>query len=213
MSVMPGPRHGCCPQFMSGYVRKKAVSWRSCARPQPCFLQFTGLDFEQGAQAGRVLNAFVCWVQRVVNRYEGALIQLTTGDKGSYLYAAFGATITHDDDTLRAVAAALELRNPPAELVGIRDIRIGISHGLMRVGPYGSATRLTYGVLGDATNLAARLMTQAQPGAIWLSEQSAELAAVRFELEPLGTRLFKGKASPQPVFVGLRATATPKAAD
>ena len=49
-------------------------------------------------------------------RYEGTLIQLTIGDKGSYLYAAFGAPLAHEDDTARAAAAALELRAPPGAL-------------------------------------------------------------------------------------------------
>ena len=145
-------------------------------------------------------TAFVRWVQGVVAAHAGAVIQLTIGDKGSYLYAAFGAPITHDDDMQRAAAAALSLRNPPARLTAIRDIRIGISQGLMRVGAYGSDTRLTYGVLGDATNMAARLMTQAEPGQICVSAHVAAQVAARFDVTPLGLRSFKGKSEPQQVF-------------
>ncbi|MEZ4718071.1 MAG: AAA family ATPase [Caldilineaceae bacterium] len=42
--------------------------------------------------------------------------------------------------------------------------QIGLAHGRMRAGPYGSATRRTYGVQGAAVNPAARLMMQAEPG-------------------------------------------------
>ncbi|NJL41912.1 MAG: hypothetical protein HC899_38575 [Leptolyngbyaceae cyanobacterium SM1_4_3] len=59
-------------------------------------------------------------------RYTGSFLQLTIGDKGSYFYASFGAPITHEDDTRRAVAAALELRAPPPELDFIQPVQIGI---------------------------------------------------------------------------------------
>ena len=88
-------------------------------------------------------------------RYEGALIDITIGDKGNYLYATFGAPLAHEDDTRRAVAAALELRRPP-DLGAADPPQIGISRGTMRAGAYGAASRRTYGVLGNEVNLAAR---------------------------------------------------------
>ncbi len=163
------------------------------------------------AKPAAVLDSFVRWVQGVVAAHAGAVIQLTTGDKGSYLYAAFGAPITHDDDMQRAVAAALSLRNPPPRLAAIRDIRIGISQGLMRVGAYGSETRLTYGVLGDATNMAARLMTQAEPQQICVSAHVAAQVAAGFDVADLGRHSFKGKSEPQQVFAVLGARTQPLA--
>ena len=62
------------------------------------FLRFTGLDFDGDADSPRKLDRYIHWVQNVIHQQEGALIQLTTGDKGSYLYATFGAPIAHDDD-------------------------------------------------------------------------------------------------------------------
>ena len=98
------------------YERLRSEEGRFLAELRPAtalFLQFGGLDFDADVQAGAVLDSFVRWVQGVVAAHAGAVIQLTTGDKGSYLYAAFGAPITHDDDMQRAVAAAISLRNPP----------------------------------------------------------------------------------------------------
>jgi len=164
------------------------------------FVRFTGLDFEQDPAAGEHLDRYIRWVQQVLARHAGSLIQLTTGDKGSYLYAAFGAPIAHDDDTERAAAAALELRNSPAAFAFIDQVQLGISQGTMRVGAYGSSTRRTYGVLGDETNMAARLMMQAEAGQILVSQRTAELLRERFRLEPLGERAFKGKAGMQAIF-------------
>ncbi len=163
------------------------------------FLQFGGLDYDHDPEAADKLDAYVRWVQRTLARYEGALVQLTTGDKGNYLYVAFGAPVAHDDDPRRAVAAALELRSAPAESPEIREIRIGVSQGIMRVGPYGSPTRQTYGVLGDETNMAARLMMQAEPGQVLVTERLAADLAGYFDFQPLGLRSFKGKTERQPI--------------
>ncbi|MEZ4709623.1 MAG: tetratricopeptide repeat protein [Caldilineaceae bacterium] len=164
------------------------------------FIKFSGIDYDHDEGAGQKLDAFIRTVQNVLARYEGALIQLTTGDKGSYLYAAFGAPIAHDDDLERAVAAALELRRAPQHFDYISSVQMGIAQGRMRVGAYGSETRRTYGVLGDATNLAARLMSSAAPGQILTTQAVADEIQPLYELEELGLRTFKGKTEPQPVY-------------
>lgn len=133
------------------------------------FIKFTGIDYDADARAGDRLDAYIQWVQRVLTRYAGVLFDVTMGDKGSYMYAAFGALVAHEDDVRRAAGAALELRAPPAELSFIQSVRIGLSQGVMRVGAYGGATRRTYGSLGDDVNLAARLMQAAAPGQVMVS--------------------------------------------
>src|SRR5829696_6393715 len=70
------------------------------------FVSFGGIDFDEDDQAGGLLDAFIRRVQQVLTRYEGSLLDLTIGDKGSYLLAVFGAAVAHDDDAARAVAAA-----------------------------------------------------------------------------------------------------------
>lgn len=163
------------------------------------FMRFSGLDYDGDDAAGQKLDAFMRWVQNVLAHYEGYMLQLTVGDKGSYLYAAFGAPIAHDDDPVRAVAAALELRMPPADLSYITGIQIGISQGRMRTGAYGGQTRRTYGVLGDEVNTSARLMGQAKPGQILVSPQVAEAAARNYHFHYLGEIQLKGKREPLPV--------------
>ena len=132
------------------------------------------------------------------------MIDVNTGDKGSCIYAAFGAPTAHEDDARRAVTAALALCVPPAELRFINEVRIGLSQGRMRAGPYGSTTRRTYGVLGDETNLAARLMETASPGTILVSEQVVTLArSERFESR--GRVTLKGRDTPVAVFEAIPA--------
>ncbi|HKZ84965.1 MAG TPA: AAA family ATPase [Anaerolineae bacterium] len=164
------------------------------------FLRFLGIDFDGDDEAGQKLDRYVRWVQDVVARYEGTLLQLTIGDKGRFTYAAFGAPIAHEDDAQHAVSAALELRAPPPEVDYILSSQIGVSRGLMRVGTYGSATRRTYGVHGDEVNLAARLMERAAPGEVLASGRVYKATARTFTWEALSEITVKGKAKPVPVY-------------
>lgn len=166
------------------------------------FVRFSGIDFECDDAATR-LDAYIRWVQQVLARHDGALIQLTTGDKGSYFYAAFGAPIASEDYAEQALAAALTLRSSPEQFDFITTVQIGVSAGLMRVGAYGSSTRRTYGVLGDETNLAARLMMMAAPGQVLVSARAAPLVEANYLLSTLGEHEFKGKAGVQMVYVAL----------
>ncbi len=146
------------------------------------------------------LDRFIRWVQQVLQRYEGTFIQLTTGDKGSYLYAAFGAPAAHGNDGVRAVAAALALRRPPTDLGFDPQVQLGVAQGPMRVGPYGSSRRRTYGVQGPAVNLAARLMMHAAPGEVILDAAVADSAQGLFHVESRGAVAIKGTREPQAIF-------------
>ncbi len=167
------------------------------------FLKFSGLDFEGEVAAGRNLDAYVRWVQGVVVSLGGSLIQLTTGDKGSYVYAVFGAPVALEDAAERAVAAALRLSSPPPGMAFITAVKIGLSQGRMRTGAYGSDTRHTYGVLGDETNLAARLMGRAAAGQVLVSQRIANRAGRSCRFRDLGQIEVKGKRQSIAIFEAL----------
>ncbi len=167
----------------------------------PVFLRFTGIDYDTDELAQEKLDTFIRRVQAILTRYGGALLQITIGDKGSYLYASFGAPVAHEDDAFRAVKAAVELRQLSEELRFLQPIQIGISRGTMRTGAYGGKTRHTYGALGDDTNLAARLMITAEPGEILISGKVHNLVAEAFSCQPRPPLPIKGKAEPLPIFV------------
>jgi hypothetical protein len=122
-------------------------------------------------------------------------MDMTIGDKGSYLYINFGAFGAHEDNPRRAVRMALELRASVS-----LDLQIGITQGLMFVGTYGGTTRRTYGAIGDDVNLAARLMMTADAGEILMSGHVHQAVASHFVSEPRSPLPLKGKAEPLPVF-------------
>jgi predicted ATPase/class 3 adenylate cyclase len=177
------------------------ISFLTELRPAvPLFVSFSGIDYDNDPGAEQKLNAFIARAQRLTAKYDGSLLQLVIGDKGSYIYAAFGAFTAHEDDAQRAIYAALELKQTSQELPYIQSIQSGISLGTLRVGAYGNATRQTYAALGDDVNLAARLMTTAKPDEILITGKVQVDGADVFTLEPREPIRMKGKGEPQSVF-------------
>ena len=161
----------------------------------PVFIRFTGIDYDGDDAAADTLNDFVRRAQRVLARCGGNLLQIVLGDKGAYLYAIFGSPHAHEDDTARAVAAALELRDL-ADATSVADIQIGITTGRVWSGTYGHAMRRTFTCLGDAVNLSARLMSKAPPGGVYATEAVRDQAGDAFSWESIPEMRVKGKAEP-----------------
>ncbi|MEM7033713.1 MAG: tetratricopeptide repeat protein, partial [Chloroflexota bacterium] len=181
------------------YERLEANRGNFLAELRPAvalFLRFGGIDYDDDPKAQEKLDQYLRWVQSVLVKYDVYPLQLTVGDKGSYLYTAFGAPIAHEDDSVRAVRAALELQSPPDNLNFIEPVQIGISQGKLRTGAYGGTKRRTYGVLGDEVNLAARLMQAAQPGKTLVSSDVMRTAGDNFDWHELDPMTVKGKAMP-----------------
>ena len=160
------------------------------------FVRFAELDFDADVDAATKLDGYVRWVESVVVRHGGTLIQVTIGDKGSYLYVAFGAPVAHEDLADRAVTCALDLRDPPADVAQGEAPAMGLAQGVARTGAYGGVERRTYGVLGDATNIAARLMTLARPGEILSGERVRRDCRQRLAFEDLPAVRVKGHDEP-----------------
>lgn len=161
------------------------------------FLAFGGIDWDRDEEAGGRLDLFLRRVEQVLERIGGTLVQVTIGDKGAYLYAAFGAPRAQGDDATRAVQAALELvaSNGP-EIGDVSGLKAGVAYGDMYTGAYGATSRTTYGVLGPKTNLAARLMTRAEVGEVLCDPEAARRSrrSVRYSARP--PERFKGVAKP-----------------
>ena len=164
----------------------------------PVFVRFGGLDFESDPQAADVLDAFVTRAEQALDEQGGYVLQLTIGDKGAYLYAVFGSPIAHEDDAARACEGALRLLEI-AEEVPVTDVQVGVAAGRLRSGTYGHPERRTFCCLGDAVNLAARLMTRAPAGGIWVHGDVADAADDRFVWEDLPAITVKGRQQEVPV--------------
>ncbi|MGA3362227.1 MAG: tetratricopeptide repeat protein [Solirubrobacteraceae bacterium] len=166
----------------------------------PMFVRFGGIDYDHDEAASERLDEFIRAAERVLSGYGGSVVGLTIGDKGAYLYAVFGTPIAHEDDAARACAAGLDLLGLE-ESTAAREIQVGITHGRLRSGTYGHARRRAWGCLGDAVNLAARLMSKAPAGSIYVSEPVRRSAGDGFAWTALEPLVLKGKAAPVPAYV------------
>lgn len=179
------------------YERETSGEGQFLTEFRPCvalFIRFTGIDYDSDS-AESELDNFIRSVQLTASRYEGMLMDITIGDKGSYAYINFGAVNTHEDDPRRAVKTALELRNKTK-----LQLQMGITHGLMLAGAYGGETRKTFSALGDDVNLAARLMTTAKENEILLSSHVYKAVNEHFTFEARPAVMVKGKSKPIPLY-------------
>ena len=165
----------------------------------PLFVRFGGIDYDHDEQAVARLDDFVRRAQRILTNYGGNLLHLTIGDKGAYLAAVFGSPLAHEDDAARACAAALELRGL-ADTTTVRGVQIGLTYGRLRSGTCGHRHRQAFTCFGDAVNLSARLMSNAPPGQIYVSEPVRQAVGDSFVWETLSPMTVKGKAEPVAVF-------------
>ncbi len=111
---------------------------------------------------------------------------------GDAVMAVFGIPQAHEDDALRAVRAASEMRAALPEL-GLQG-RIGVTTGEVVTG---TEERLA---TGDAVNVAARLEQAASPGEVLLGEPTLALVRDAVEVEAVEPLELKGKSEPVPAF-------------
>jgi hypothetical protein len=126
---------------------------------------------------------------------------------GDAVVAVFGVPVVHEDDALRAVRAAVEMRDALPEL-GV-EARIGVNTGELVTS--GDDTLVT----GDAVNVAARLEQGAEPGEVLIGEQTYRLARDAVKVEAVEPLAAKGKSAPLIAFPasrcdGSRAAAAPE---
>src|SRR5262249_57586400 len=123
----------------------------------------------------------------------------------------------HEDHTQRAVHAGLGmhrvLHGYGAELQRTQGItfrvRMGLNTGLVVVASIGDNLRMDYTAVGDTTNLAARMLSLAEPGQIVIAEDTHRAVSGYFVTHPLGAQAIKGKAAPVNTYEVVRAPRRP----
>jgi class 3 adenylate cyclase/tetratricopeptide (TPR) repeat protein len=151
-------------------------------------------------------------MQRVMERYGEVVRGVLAGRGGTVgkrhgdgFMAAFGIPELHEDDALRAVRAAGELRAALRDLAAelLRDrgvelkVRLGINTGNVLVRDAGT---LEEELIGDPVNLAKRFEEAARPDEILLGEATYRLVADAVRAEPVGPLTIADVAEPQKVW-------------
>jgi class 3 adenylate cyclase/tetratricopeptide (TPR) repeat protein len=130
---------------------------------------------------------------RGVIEHHGGTVEKFIGDA---VMAVFGVPVLHEDDALRAVRAAADMREALAELNQEleRDfgttllVRIGVNTGQVVTG---TEERLA---TGDAVNVAARLEQAAEPGEILVGPETHALVRDAVDAERVQPLELKGKS-------------------
>ena len=171
--------------------------------------------FAEGRSATEVidmLNAYWGAVVPFVVDREGGFIERFAGDAVLVVFNALG---DQPDHASRAVRAAIAVRDRSADARRSDDwpqFRVGVNTGVAVIGNVGAGAQRSFAVIGDTTNVAARLQGLSTPGHITiggrtLDEASAEPDVI-VDVRPLGPTDLKGKTEPTEAFELLSVSAT-----
>jgi class 3 adenylate cyclase len=149
-----------------------------------------------------VQSRYFAEMKLVVERH-GGLVEKFIGDA---VMAVFGIPLTHEDDAVRAVRAAAEMRTRLAALNeefasswGVTvATRIGLNTGEVLMAERSAAQSSL--VVGDPVNTAARLEQAAQPGEILIGEDTYRLVHEAVIAERVGPLELGGKAAAVPTW-------------
>jgi class 3 adenylate cyclase/tetratricopeptide (TPR) repeat protein len=147
-----------------------------------------------------VMRRYQRSIASAVERYGGHVAQYL-GD-GVLVY--FGYPRAYEDDARRAVTSGLEILQGVSRLnetlateLGVTiAVRVGLHTGPVVAGEVGSGARTEQLAMGATPNVAARVQSLAEPGALLLSEESYRLVERHFECACLGPHQLRGVSEP-----------------
>ena len=160
---------------------------------------FTTLSEARDSEEVReLLGRYFDTAREIIARYGGTIEKFI----GDAVMAVWGVPTAHEDDAERAVRAGLDLTESVAafgESVGAPGLamRVGIVTGevAVNIGAEGQGM-----VAGDAVNTAARVQSKADPGTVWVDEQTRALTRGAIDFADAGSHELKGKAEPVALF-------------
>ena len=150
-----------------------------------------------------VLREYHAEMGRVILAHEGTLERFA----GDGMMVFFNDPVQVPDPALRAVRMVLVMRERLTDLTAKWRKRgfdlgfgAGIAQGYATIGAVGFEGRWDYGAIGNVTNLAARLCSEAKPGQILIAQRVLASVEDLVEVEPVGELQLKGLLKPVPTF-------------
>jgi class 3 adenylate cyclase len=160
------------------------------------FVHFDGADelIERSGPraAAEALDELVRSAQRAADRHGVSFLATDIDRDGGKIILAAGAPQSSGQDEERMLLALREVLEDEHRL----PVRIGVNRGHVFAGDIGPPYRRTYTVMGDAVNLAARLMAKAEPGQLLATREVLRRSRTIFRAEALPPFEVKGKAEP-----------------
>ncbi len=149
-------------------------------------------------EAAAAVDALLRPLQAAVTQFGGFVNKLDLAEDGDKLMAVFGAPVAHEDHAERAARAALLMQQslPEQQTMAGLKLRIGLNTGNVFAGNVGTAGRKEYTVMGDAVNVAARVMSAAAWGEVRLAAATAGLVGHALICDDERQVAAKGKSEP-----------------
>ncbi len=156
-------------------------------------------DMAEPEEVITLLNTYLSKMTDLVFKYEGTLDKFL----GDGMLVFFNDPVPQPDHAKRAVQMAMDMQERAREIstelsVGDSPLRlgIGITTGYVTVGTIGSEHRMEYTVVGTQVNLAARLVSIAEPGQIIINQRTFELVRDLVDVAEVGPFSVKGFQKP-----------------
>jgi class 3 adenylate cyclase len=167
---------------------------------------FTTLSEHRDPEEVReLLSRYFDRCRTLIERYGGTVEKFI----GDAVMAVWGTPVAREDDTERAVRAALALVRAVSALgaeVGMPELRVrtGVLTGraAVEVGAEGEGM-----VLGDTVNSASRLQSIAAPGTVLVDDVTRRASEAAIAYEDAGTHQVKGREQPIHAWIALRVVA------
>ncbi|KAJ3101931.1 hypothetical protein HDU97_000972 [Phlyctochytrium planicorne] len=154
---------------------------------------FAKLDFEfTPRRAQMILSLFL----KCIALHGGVFQQYSVDDKGQTMLAFFGLPpYTHENDARRALKASAEFRKQ-ASAYRFGDIYVSVSTGDIMFASIGSEYRSEASFLGDAVNVAARVIGLKIDPQVVVCDDKTRTSAEGLSFTYLGQYRIKGKSAP-----------------
>lgn len=157
-----------------------------------CFVKFVGTD-SLASRPNELLEAMhqlVSEGQQVADDFEVALLAIDVDvNGGKLMFNAGGLHATGDDDE-RAILVAQRMVAVDSPL----QLRAGVNSGRVFIGSVGPSSTRAFTHIGDAVNLAARVMAKAATGTVLATDTVLERCRTVFSSVPIEPFAAKGKS-------------------
>jgi len=150
------------------------------------------------------INNYFDTLNSIITKHGGAFARMDSSGTSEKMLIFFGAPVSSGRDAQNCLKTVLEIESslPEINKKFIHPIkhRYGINTGLCFVGDVGGRWRREYTAMGDAVNLAARLMSKASFGDILIGEQTIKICGDDFVTHDGGLITVKGKKKPVRIY-------------
>lgn len=193
-TILESPHH----QKLGGFESKITVMFSDLRNFTPLSESIPGETLVS------LLNTYFSKMVPVIEKHHG-IVDSFIGDA---IMVMFGAPYSSGNDSLRAVACALEMQqvlkklnqsNSKLNLPKI-EMGVGINTGVAVVGNIGSKKRMQYSAIGSSVNLSSRIQDLSLGGQILISESTYQEIAQDIEINGHLRVKVKGVQSPITIY-------------